>query len=116
MRKRTVNHLADTIFWYLLYFLPVLAYLLNLLCSTPIVSLESFLSQGAFSIANDNLLLTTFNSIFGASGIFPLFSNTAVISVFVYFISVYICHLLVDFCLFVPRLCHKWLKTFTQGE
>ena len=28
MRKKTVNHLADTIFWYALYFLPVLAYLI----------------------------------------------------------------------------------------
>lgn len=27
MRKRVINHVADTIFWYILYFLPVLAYL-----------------------------------------------------------------------------------------
>lgn len=28
MRKRVINHVADTIFWYILYFLPVLAYLM----------------------------------------------------------------------------------------
>lgn len=28
MRKRTIKHVADTVFWYALYFLPVLAYLI----------------------------------------------------------------------------------------
>lgn len=28
MRKRVINHVADTTFWYILYFLPVLAYLM----------------------------------------------------------------------------------------
>ena len=28
MRKRTISHLSDTIFWYIIYLLPVFAYLL----------------------------------------------------------------------------------------
>ena len=116
MRKRNIDFLFDTIFWYILYSLPFLAYLFQLFGQSPIISLSTFLTSADFLIASDNIVLTTFNGIFGANGILPLFGNVAVIHIFVYFVSVFMCHLLVDFVLFIARLCHKWLKSFTQGD
>lgn len=122
MRKRTVNHLADTIFWYLLYFLPVLAYLLFMLIEPGSVgtlvlqNFEDFVNALGFGFVADNLIIDTLSSIFGVGGIMPIFSTNAPFIIFTWFIGVYLLHLIVDFILFIPRIAHKWLKHFTQGE
>lgn len=120
MRKRTINHLADTIFWYILYFLPVIAYLLFLFIepgsSPTIVNIESFFGSMGLSFVTDNIIVNTLTGIFGPNGVLPLFQDGSVILILAYYVSVFIMHLAVDFLLFIPRLCHKWLKAFTQGE
>ena len=119
MRQRTVNNLADTIFWYLLYFLPVLAYLLYTLAegtSNSVISLSAFFTEIGLGIFTDNIIYTSISSIFGSSGVFPLFTNDTLICILTWFVSVFICHLLIDFILFIPRICHKWLKKATQGD
>lgn len=120
MRKKTVNHLADTIFWYALYFLPVLSYLLFCLAepatSSTVVSFNEYITTAGFSSTGSNVIYRTIYDIFGGNGIFPLFSTIAPIHVLCWFANMMLIHLAVDFILFIPRLCHKWLKTFTQGE
>lgn len=117
MRKKTVNHLADTIFWYLIYFLPVIAFLLYLVSGNfTDISLDTFFNSMGVAFTTDNVIITSLSSIFGVNGILPLFVSNSAFYVFSWFIISYIVHLFVDFILFIPRLCHKWLKTFTQGD
>ena len=120
MRKRTVNHLADVIFWYLIYFLPVLCYFLYLFAEPAsggnIVNLTTFFSDIGLGFATDNIVISTLTDIFGINGILPLFSTDIPFAIFGWFICTFICHLAVDFLLFIPRLCHKWMDKYTQGD
>lgn len=120
MRKRTVNHIADTVFWYALYFLPVIAFFLYLIAepssSTVAVDFEAFFEGIGLGIVTDNVIITTLKDIFGQSGLVPIFSTNTPFIIFTWFIGVYIMHLCVDFVLFIPRIAHKWLKKFTNGE
>lgn len=120
MRKRTVKCIADTIFWYILYFLPVVVYLLYLFVepgtgsATAIISMESIFNSVGLGIVADNVIISSLSSIFGASGTLPLFSTNTPFIIFTWFISVYIVHLAVDFLLFIPRLAHKWMDTYSK--
>lgn len=117
MRKKTVNHLADTIFWYLLYFLPVITYLLYMLTSPGtggnIVNFSDFFSSIGLGIVDSNIIVTSLTDIFGINGILPLFNTSVPFIIFGWFIGMNIIHLAVDFLLFLPRLCHKWMDKFT---
>lgn len=120
MRKKTVNHVADTIFWYIIYFLPIIAYLLYLMAEPGtagyIIPLSDFLSESGFIHVVDNVVYSTLFALFGEGGILPLFSGTGIFIFFTYYIYVYLLHLVVDFILFIPLLCHKWMNSFTRGE
>ena len=115
MRKRTINCLADTIFWYALYFLPILVLILMSL-HNPTTSVADIINTLGLNILQDNIIFTSLSDLFGTGGVMPLFDNPDILIFFTYFISVYILHLMVDFLLFIPRLAHKYLKIFTQGD
>lgn len=115
MRKRTIKRLADTIFWYGLYFLPVLILILMSI-HNPITSLSSVINTLGLSVLQDNIIFTTLSEIFGVGGVLPFFQSPDLIIFFTYYICVYLLHLLVDFVIFIPRIAHKWLNHFTQGE
>lgn len=121
MRKRNIACLADTIFWYLIYLLPIIAYLLCLSNEgffgfTDTVNFSEFLLT--FTDLNlSNPVADFIYKIFGAEqGLIPIFNDSDVLVIFTWFIYVYLLHLMVDFILFIPRLCHKWMKAFTQGD
>lgn len=114
MRKRTVKTVADTAFWYLLYFLPVLGFLLYLLAmpsgGVTLVGFTEFLQATGFEILTDNIIVTTLADIFGAGGVIPVFANNAVFVIFAWYVVVYLCHVCVDLLLCLPRLVHKGLE------
>lgn len=114
MRKRQVNHLADTIFWYMLYFLPVLGFLIYLIAEpaggTTLVTFSDFLSGIGFNFVADNPLISTLSDIFGANGVLPIFQNNDVFIIFAWYFGIYFCHIAVDLLLCLPRICHKWLN------
>lgn len=123
MRKRNFSHAADTVFWYTLYFLPIIAYLLYLVGlgssnaeTLNIISFGNFTNQTHLVLTGNNVVVTTLNQIFGPGGIFPLDNNGYILRYFYWFVGVYIIHLCVDFLLFIPRLAHKWLKKGYQDE
>lgn len=120
MRKKTVNHLADTIFWYLIYFLPVICYLLYMLVEpgtgSTVLAFNAFFDSIGIGFVSDNVVVSSLKSIFGASGVLPLFATETPFIIFGWFICTFIAHLAVDFLLFIPRLCHKYMNKFTQGE
>ena len=120
MRKKTVNHLADTIFWYVLYFLPVIAYLLFLIAepSTGInnVNFLTFIDNCGFGFVQDNIIVNGLRGIFGVNGTLPFFTTDLPFVIFTWYVGVTIAHLFVDFMIFIPKLAHKWLNKFTRSE
>lgn len=117
MRKRTINHLSDTIFWYIIYLLPVMCYLI-LLASRhggEVPTITAYFENFNIPVVTD-LVTEALLSLFGSDGILPLFGSGVGVPVFSWYISMMIIHLAVDFLLFIPRLCHKWLNKFTQNE
>lgn len=120
MRKRTVNHLADTIFWYILYALPVIGYICVMIsCPTngaTYNSFEKYITNFGINIAENNIIFNALKSILGEHGTLPLFADNTFLTYLTYFINIYIMHLLVDFILFIPRICHKYMEKFTQKE
>lgn len=123
MRKKTVKFTADTIFWYLVYLLPVITYILYVFGTTKagvlpnaIISFGNWLGRCGLNVWSGNIVSTSLNSIFGSGGIMPFISELGIFDFFAYFVLVYLCHILVDFILFIPRLCHKWMNKFTGGE
>jgi len=116
MRKRTITFLTDKIFWYLIYSLPLLLILLVSFRSGTVDSISSLLSAGGFTLSPDNLIYTTLLSLFGSSGVMPLFSDTGFIMLATWFVSTFIVHIAVDIVLWVPRFCHMLLSKSNQGD
>lgn len=144
MRKRTIKYTADTIFWYLIYFLPIILFIITVFqgmrneafarefidsdtgafyfgnyVSTLIEGSKNYFST--FIYANSvNPIYKTLVSLFASrdTGLRLLSDNNgaSLIGFFSYYVSVYIIHLSVDFLLFIPRLCHKWMNAFTRSE
>lgn len=116
MRKRTIICFFDTIFWYLVYMLPLIVWLV-LLCRNafdPNITMQYVFDTMGLGIVNDNVILTSLIGIFGVGGVFPLFANNAILVYGTWFIATMILHLAVDFLLFIPRLCHKWMGELTN--
>lgn len=114
MRKRNFDHVIDTLFWYFIYLSPLLFYLVMLWHGSAVDIFTWFGTLG-FDVSN-SLVYTTLQQIFGASGVLPLFGSSAPFAVVSWFINCMIIHLAVDFLLFIPRLCHKFMGSFTQND
>lgn len=115
MRKKTISRLADTISWYLLYFLPVIGYLI-ILATGNVPTFSQVFSTLGLDVVTTGTIYTSLDSIFGTTGIMPLFTDSSMLQFFTYFISVFIAHLFVDFILFIPRLAHKWMSKCYQED
>lgn len=118
MRKRNIKYTTDTIFWYIIYLLPVLILLLSLL-TTPLADVVTIVENSTFAELGNTFIFQTLDDIFGINGVLPLFTGTTnvfVLYYMTYFVSVMLLHLLVDFILFIPRLAHKFLGKLWGGK
>lgn len=130
MRKRTIKCAADTIFWSIVYMLPIIGYLIFIfsICGNPnailesgevplsFINLGSFMSRAGVHTFGGNVIYTAINNLFGNFGVIGSFLSDGIISFVSYFVSVYIAHLVVDFLLFIPKLAMKWMNHFTNTE
>lgn len=119
MRKKTVTHSVKTIFWWILYLLPIICYLLLVWGFARngdfYDTFGTFISESAFG--SKTFINTALYDLFGTEGILPFFSpDSGIISFLSYFIGMNLVHLAVDFILFIPRLCHKFMNKFTRSE
>lgn len=122
MRKRTIKNIADQLFWLIVALMPLVVFLVQHLAyelTSAADALPNFLEfmQG-FGISTDSIVYSVLTDLFGFEGIMPFFTqdNNTVLLFMSYFVTVQIVHLAVDFILFIPRLCHKWMETFTCTE
>lgn len=122
MRKRTIANLVDSAFWFLVSILPLALYLITCLSyklKSSTDTLTAFLPfMKNLGLMDSGIIYNSLSDLFGTTGILPLFSadNNAILLFLSYFVSVQIVHLAVDFLLFIPRLAHKYMNTFTQNE
>lgn len=122
MRKKTFIMILDRLVWALIALLPILAFLLvpfgySIQGNEVNLSLPLFadvISQ--FGMNEDNFLYQTFVDLFGADGVIHFFDvDSPILLYFSYFVIVEIFHLFIDFILFIPKLCHKWMDKLTNG-
>ena len=116
MRKKTISCLCDSIFWHLIYLLPLLLIALTLLQTGTIVNLSTAFQTLGLDIITTNPVYTTLTNLFGASGVVPLFNGTAILEFLTYFVSVYLLHMAIDFLLFIPRFAMNCLDSLYGGE
>lgn len=114
MRKKTMNNFFDNVMWYLIYLLPLFLFIGVSIRVGQFTTLSSCFDLVGLNVA-ESFIYQTFDNLFGVNGVVSLFTNSDILLYFTYFVSVYIIHLAVDFLLFIPRLSHKWLKSFTCG-
>lgn len=114
MRKRSITALFDGGFWLLVAVLPLIAYVIMLWFNGLTgLTLASSISACGFSIAQDNVIYTAILSLFGSSGVFPLFSSPDILIYLSYFVIVELAHMAVDILLFIPRFAHKMIESFS---
>lgn len=115
MRKRTIKYLFDNIFWYLIYMLPLIFALIHWF-KIGVLDIESIFALGGFGLVADNFVFTCLNSIFGASGVVPLFADSGLLMYLSYFIICWLLHLAVDVLLFIVRWSHSMIDGFLGGK
>lgn len=123
MRKRNCDKLFDNIFWYTIYMLPILitiAIYFSIYHDTgtipSLVELAELLIDDG-SRPSPDIFMGYLAPI--VMNFFPDGGNGLVTVLLIYcghFILANIVHLFVDFILFIPRLCHKWMDAFTRAE
>ena len=123
MRKRNIVKVADTIFWYALYFLPVLFGLITLLNGSD--SFWASMQERSLFDIMDRFFVefgmgftVIYESLSSLSNVISVdwAGNECILYFFSWFVSMYILHLFVDFILFIPRIAHKWMKDCTEQE
>lgn len=113
MRYSKFIKIIDTLFWWIIYALPVLVWLISLSTDTPVFTdLLSVINQG---FSNNSVIYDSLYKTIGQGSLIDLpLIGDAQLQLFVWFISANVLHLFVDFILFIPRLCHNWLEKFTS--
>lgn len=79
------------------------------------LDIASIFALGGFELFANNIIFTSLSSIFGASGVVPLFAGNGVLMYFSYFVTCMIIHLAVDVLLFIVRLAMKWFDGILGG-
>lgn len=122
MRKRTIKTMADTIFWYVLYFMPVIGYLLFMFIhpsgsgTVNPISFMDYLSASGFTVVQDNILYTSLMDIFGSNGLLPFFNSPVIVSCMTWYVAVSLIHIFIDFILLLPRILHIFFDKCTRGD
>lgn len=115
MRKRTIKFCADKLLWLIVFLLPLL------LCLTANIggidmTIDAVFNQ-YFNIGEDNIIFDAINQMFGADGYLPIYGTGSYLPyIITWFSCVIMIQLVYDFLMFVPKLAHKYMHTFTQDE
>ena len=106
-KRDKIGHFFDNLMWYTIYLLPLIFMIIFLCVNGEIRGLSSIMILSGLSFVTDNIVFTSLSSLFGASGVFPIFTDTSMLVYLSYFVCVTIVHLIIDVLLYVVRLCHN---------
>lgn len=115
MTKKTFHYLVEA-GWLFLALLPLFVYLVVARTGAGGTSLEDFMTVMSTKlnfVTTDNVLYTSIKSVFGEGGVLPILQDGMVLYL-TYFCIVEIVHLMVDVLVFIPRIAHGWLESFTK--
>lgn len=117
MRKRNIAYLFDNLMWFIIYLLPIFAYLFALKVDSSL-DFASFLTSNFMSFNLGNSLFANFSDIFHLSYFFDMldYGSTGFECYIFYFIVANFMHLVVDILLFLPRVCHNLISRFGGGK
>lgn len=115
MRKRTIRHLFDNIFWYLIYSLPLILMLLHWF-KLGTTDISSIFALAGLELFADNIVFNSLSALFGINGLLPLFASNGLLMLLSYFIICWLVHLAVDVLLFIVRLAHNWMDGIVGGK
>lgn len=115
MTKRTFHYIVEAS-WLFLALFPVILYLVAARNTggTDMLTFSQIMSEKlGFFTSSSNIIYTSLDGVFGAEGVLPILTDslTAYLS---YFIVIELAHLCVDVLVFIPRLAHNWLDTYTR--
>lgn len=112
---------VDKFFWFFISFAPLIFYALYLLShfkQSEYFSFYVFLSNylGLF-FSSSSVFSSLLSTIFGPSGVFPVFSaQSGWLVFFSYLATIEVVHVLFDVMIFIPRLAHKWISKAVQDD
>lgn len=109
MTNKRIYNFFDNLLWSLVYMLPLLMFIGMSIRTGTYVTFDSVFSTLGLDIVADNIIYTAFDSIFGVSGVLPLFSDTGVLMYVTYFASCVCLHFIVDVVLWLIRWAHDLL-------
>lgn len=125
--KKTGNtrfaYRLDKLFWFFVLMLPVMSWIVYLFsfngygdAQSSVISFSSWLTNHFTGTdISENVVYVALNSIFGSSGVFPIFRPSFLVF-FVYLVNVEIIHVFYDVIVFIPRLAHKWISRAVQDD
>lgn len=122
MRKRTIKYISDKLLWLIAMLMPLIYCLVVNLHFTeandPIYLGDIFRETAyGFGMLPENMILDALNSLFGAGGVMPLWTNDSYIPYFItYLVVIILVQLAFDVITFIPKLAHKYMHKFTQDE
>lgn len=105
--KKTVSLIADYIFWYILYALPLFVLLLSVYRTGEIVPLATVFSDLQIMPALSNFFYSFLAEV--NQSIFPMFETSSMNLMFAYYCSVLTMHLIVDILLFIVKWGHHFI-------
>ena len=85
MRKKTIKYLCDNVLWYLIYLLPLIFAVVHWF-KIGVVDIAGVFALGGFELVADNIVFSCLYSLFGSTGVVPLFADTGLLLYFSYFI------------------------------
>lgn len=113
MRKKTLNHLYDLLYYAFFMIIPIVAFLIANIHHSD-VTLLSFFNE--FGINSSNVIFIAFQDFFGSTGFLPLIAdNSTLFYMFTYMSVIVLMHLVFDLLVFIPKLAHHYLNIFTRG-
>lgn len=114
MRSKTFGKILDHLMWFLIYMLPLIAYVV--LCSQDgigMIDFESFMSDFFGPVGNP--IFDVFMQ-FADGGAFNIASYLGIIYYAVYMVLVTLLHVAFDIVVFIPRLFHDFLDKLHKGD
>ena len=117
MRKKNFAFALDNLFWFIVYLLPIFAYLIHLSTVGNVSTFYDFFTSNILLVDVNNVFISSITGIFGTGGVLPLFDTSSpsamgVVVYLSYFVLTYFVHFCVDVLMLLPRLLMNCMDKF----
>lgn len=109
MTGKRIYEFFDNLLWAVVYMLPLIMFIFMSIRIGEYTTFEAVFNTLGLSMVSDNIIYTAYDSIFGATGVLPLFSDTGILMYVTYFSACVCLHFIVDVVLWLIRWAHDFL-------